>query len=160
MTIKVYYLGLFFIILILLQSCSTAKTTAVGVRDIQGYLVIEKVDSANVYYKKEDNTEIIAHLGGIEFNGGKEALKAYIDSAYYNNPHYNYNEFNILERFHILFAKDLSIEEVRILYRESDSKFYYESILIDALKNTTGRWHKTTKEDKEWYTYLHSQKIY
>ncbi|GAK37019.1 hypothetical protein JCM15093_2233 [Bacteroides graminisolvens DSM 19988 = JCM 15093] len=65
------------------------------------------------------------------------------------------------EYFIVLFDENLKIREVRILYRKgyNNERFFYDSIFVNALKNTTGMWHKTI-ENKKWYTYLHRQKIY
>lgn len=100
-------------------------------------------------------------MGGIEFNGGRDSLSAYLGEKYVNAPHYNHEDYNIIEYFILLLNKNLEVKEVRIVYRQYDNnkRFYYDSIFVDALKNTTGMWHKTV-ENQEWYAYLHRQRIY
>jgi hypothetical protein len=131
------------------------------IKDINGNPIINRIGSDSIIsYIKEDGTTLISYMGGVEFSGGRESLKAYLDSAYYNNPYYDYSEFNVFEYFYILFDKDLNIEEIRMSYRNyaDNKRFYYDSIFVDALKTSTGRWYKTGV-DKEWYIYLHRQKI-
>jgi len=155
---KFYYIIAFISFL----CCSSAKTLSDVIKDTDGCPIIEKVDSTKVYYIKEDGIKMIAYLGGIEFNGGKDVLKELLDSVYYNNPDYhNYSEFNVLENFFILFDNNLNIKEVRVMYRiyADNERYYYDNIFVDALKNTTGLWHKTI-ENQEWYVYLHRQRIY
>ena len=69
--------------------------------------------------------------------------------------------YNLERLVDFQFDENLKIREVRILYRKgyNNERFFYDSIFVNALKNTTGMWHKTI-ENKKWYTYLHRQKIY
>ena len=115
-------------------------------------------DNKDIYFC-EDGKKIIAYFRGVEFNGGRDSLSAYLNDVYYNHPSYNYEEYYMLSSFFILFDKNLNIVEVRIMKRPHNEEFYYDNILIEALKSTTGMWHKTV-DDKEWYIYLHSQRIY
>jgi hypothetical protein len=158
---RFYHIGMFVLFLICFPCCSLTKTSSNPIKDINGYSIIEKIDSSKVYYVKEDGVKLIAGLGGIEFNGGKDALKTYLDSAFYNNPDYhNYREFNVLENFFILFDENLNIEEIRIMYRNyaDNKRFYYDSIFVDALKNSSGRWHKTVLNNG-LYTYFHRHRV-
>ena len=132
-----------------------------SVKDIYGHPVSYLLeDNRNIYYC-EDGKKIKTYLGGVEFNGGRDSLSEYLLEKYVNHPSYDYHEYNIIEYFYLLLNKNLEVKEVRILYRKYDNnkRFYYDSIFIDALKNTTGMWHKTV-ENQEWYTYLHRQRIY
>lgn len=159
---KFYYIGAFILFLIGFQCVSSKRTNSYSIKDINNYPIIKRIDSSKVYYVKKDGTKLIGCLGGVEFNGGNDILKKHLDSIYYSNPNYNnYSEFNVLENFFILFDEKLNIEEVRIMNRRyaNNERFYYDSIFVNALKNTTGMWHKTI-EDQEWYIYLHRQRIY
>jgi hypothetical protein len=130
--------------------------------DINGLVIIDKVSDNKVSYVRENGERIEVFSKGIGFYGGQEALKKYLDSIYYNNPDYhNYSEFNILESFIILFDAYLNIKEVRIMSRHNteNKRFYYDDIFINALQSTNGKWHKII-ENKEWYYYLHRQRIY
>jgi len=117
-------------------------------------------DNREIYFC-ENGKKIEAYLGGVEFNGGRDSLSAYLGEKYVNSPLYNYKDYNIIEYFYLLLDKNLKVKEVRILYRRYDNnkRFYYDSIFVDALKNTTGMWHKTV-ENQKWYTYLHRQRVY
>lgn len=50
---------------------------------------------------------------------------------------------------------------MRILYRKgyNNKRFYYDSVFINEIKNTTGMWEQTG-EDKDWYIYFHRQRVY
>jgi hypothetical protein len=154
-----------FVILALFFSCCPCAISKIDnkpIKDINGLIIINKVNKDKVTYVRENGERIGVNKRGLEFNGGDDALKTYLDSVFYNNPDYQkHSEFNVLENFIILFDKDLDIKEVCIMYRDysNNTRFYYDSIFVDALKNTTGMWHKTVK-DKEWYIYLHRQRIY
>jgi len=156
---KFYYIGVFVLFLVGLSCCSIRKTSLDFVKDIDGYPIVEKIDSTEVYYVKKNGEKLIAYFKGVEFNGGRDSLSAYLNDVYYNHPSYNYEEYNMLSLFFILFDKNLNIVEVRIMKRPRNEEFYYDDILIEALKSTTGMWHKTV-DNKEWYIYLHSQRIY
>ena len=159
MIFKFYNIGVFVFLLVGLSCCSITKTSLNFVKDIDGYPIAERIDSTEVYYVKKEGEKLVSYFRGVEFNGGCDSLSAYLNDVYYNHPSYNYEEYYMLSIFFILFDKNLNIVEVRIMKRPHNEKFYYDSILIVALKNTTGMWHKTV-EDKEWYTYLHRQRIY
>lgn len=146
----------------IIPCCSPSDTTSNHIRDINGCTIIEKIDSSKVYYVREDGGKLIANLGGLEFDGGKDSLKTYLDSVFYNNPDYhNHSEFNVLENFFILFDENMNIEEVRIMYRNyaDNKRFYYDSVFVNALKTSTGRWHKTVSNNG-WYTKFHRHRIY
>lgn len=116
----------------------------------------------NYCYVTENGEKKVSFLGGVEFNEGRVSLIDYIKRAYYDNPDYHkYNEFNTLDRFWILFDKNLNIIEVRIMYRPhvKNQNFYYDDIFINAIKNTSGKWHKTV-ENKKYYVYLIQIRIY
>lgn len=150
---------------ILISNCQSTigqETTSNHIKDINGCIIIEKTDSSKVYYVREDGGKLITNLGGLEFDGGKDSLKAYLDSIFYNNPDYhNHSEFNVLEFFFILFDENLNIVEVRIMHRNyaENKRFYYDSIFVNALKNSKGRWNKTIP-DNGWYTYIHRHRIF
>jgi len=127
--------------------------------DINGLVIIDKVNAKEVSYIKENGERIEVFSKGVGFNGGKDSLSVYLLTKYVNHPNYNDEEYNMLENFFILFDKNLDIVEIRIMKRPRNEKFYYNNIFIEALKSTKGMWHKTV-ENKEWYYYLHRQRIY
>jgi len=47
------------------------------------------------------------------------------------------------------------------MYRKyaDNERSYYDSIIVDALKNTIDMWHKTI-EGQKWYIYLYRYRIY
>ncbi|WP_291528470.1 hypothetical protein [Bacteroides sp. UBA939] len=152
------------IIIVLSFSCCSCTTPRMGSKpivDINGFVIIDKVSNKSVFYIRE-NGERIKCSKGIEFDGGREALKGYLDSVYYNNPNYHkYSEFNVLETFIILFDEYLNIKEVRIMHRyyADNERFYYDSLFVNALQNTNGKWYENI-QNKKWYYYLHRQRIY
>ncbi|NDW13258.1 hypothetical protein D0T50_10165 [Bacteroides sp. 214] len=151
---------LFFIVLCCI-SCSISKSGNKPIIDIDGDIIIAKIETDKVVYVRKDGKRIEAYTKGIDFVGGKEALKAYLDSTFYNNPNYsNYSEFNSLESFFVLLDANLNIKEVRIMSRvEGNSKRYYDTIFIDALNNTQNRWHKEGVR-KKWYCFFYRQRVY
>lgn len=150
-------------LLYLSSSCASSNIASKSIIDINGHVIIDKVSNKTVSYVLENGAHINAYYQkGIEFNGGHDSLEKLLNKVYYNNPDYNkYPEFNNLENFIILFDTNLNIKEVRILSRQpvDSTKYYYESLFIEALKNTYGMWHTDVKR-KDWYIYLHRQKIY
>jgi len=160
---KLYKIRLF-LILILFSSCAfQKKIEKKTVIDINGKPIIENFHNNKCKYIDINNNSIEAYLNGIEFYGGDKRLKNYLDSIYYNNSNYKnkYEDcFNITERFFVLFDKDLNISEIRIMYRKyaNNERFYYDSIFVNALKSTNGRWHKTI-QNKKWYIYLHVHNV-
>ena len=154
------YITLFVGVSIGFYCCGSEKNIRQqAAKDIYGHpigFLLE--DNKNIYYT-EKGKKIITYIGEIEFNEGKDSLAAYLNDVYYNHPSYNYEEYNMWSLFFILFDKNLNIVEVRIMKRPRNEEFYYDSIFIEALKSTAGMWHKTV-EGKEWYIYLHGQRIW
>jgi hypothetical protein len=162
MITKWKYIVTFVVISIGLYCCGSEKRIRQqAIKDIYGRPISFLLDDNRDIYYLEDGKRIIAYLRGVEFNGGRDSLSKYLLTKYVNHPSYNYMEYNIYEYFFILFNKNIEIKEVRIMYRKynDNKRYYYDSIFVDALKNTSGMWHKTT-EDKEWYIYFHRQRIY
>lgn len=162
MIIKWKYITILFIVLLMIFCCkSRVMIQQQVVKDVYGNPICFILKNDEVIYYSVYGEKISANLGGIEFNGGRDSLSTYLLTKYINHPEYNYQEYNIYERFFVLFDKNMCIKEVRIMYREyaNNERFYYDSIFIDALKDTNGMWHKTI-ENKGWYVYLHSQRIY
>lgn len=158
------YIMLFTSIIILsLISCAITKSIPDNsIPDIHGHPIIRNTNDSTSEYISENGQTIIVYINGIEFNGGKEYLKQYLDSCFYSNPnYYKHSEFNVVERFFILFDSELNIRDVRIMYRSygDNKRYYYDRIFVDAIKNTIGKWHKIV-EDKKWYIYFHHQRIY
>lgn len=143
--------------------CCTShnKTQRQFTQDIHGYPLTSLLKDDKAIYHTENGEKLIANVGGVEFNGERDSLSAYLLSKYIHHPNYNNIEYNVCEHFFILFNEHLDIKEVRIMYRKyaNNERFYYDTIFVDALKNTTGMWHKTV-ENKKWYYYLHRQRIY
>jgi hypothetical protein len=163
MITKWKYIVMFVGILIALCCCGSEKQIRQqAIKDIYGHPIRFLLKDNKAAYFSEDGKKLIAYSGGVEFNRGQKALKEYLDNIFYNNPDYHkHSEFNVIETFFLLLNARLDVVEVRIMYRNyaDNKRFYYDSIFVDALKNTTGMWHKTG-EDKEWYIYLHRQRIY
>ncbi len=142
--------------------CSgVGKNKEQPIKDVYDRPIIDSLRGNECVYYSEDGKEITTYLGGVEFNGGRDSLSNYLLKKYVNHPHFNNEEYNIIEHFILLLNKNLEIKEIRIVYRKGydNKRFYYDSIFIDALKSTTGMWYKTV-EDKEWYVYLHRQRVY
>lgn len=147
-----------FVIIMLCYFFTASKTNGQPIVDINGLVIIENVNG-EVFYVKENGERIRVYSKTIEFNGGKDSLSAYLGKKYINHPDYNYTDYNMLETFFVLFDEKLNIVEVRIMKRPHNEKFYYDSIFIDALKSTKGMWYKIV-ENKEWYYYMHRQRVY
>lgn len=132
-----------------------------AVKDIYGNPICYLLKDNKVIYFSETGEKIRANFGGVEFNGGRDSLSAYLLTKYINHPSYIYDEYNVYECFYILFDKNLNIKEVRIMDRKYayNKRFYYDNIFIETLKNTTGMWSKIV-DNKEWYIYMHRQRIY
>ena len=148
----------------LLEFCCCASETKIqqqAVKDIYGNPISFPLKDNRVIYYPENGREITAYIGGVEFDGGRDSLSAYLLTNYINYPSYNYEEYNVDEYFFILFDSNLDIKEVRIMHRKyaDNKRFYYDNIFIEALKNTTGMWNKTV-ENQKWYIYLHRQRVY
>ncbi len=162
MIIKWRHIAIFIGILTSCYCCNSEKIIQQeAIKDIYGRPISYLVKNDKVIYYSENKEKITAYVGGVEFNGGRDSLSAYLLANYVNNPNYTYEEYNVDEYFIILFDKNLDIKEVRIMHRKyaNNKRFYYDSIFINALKNTTGMWYKTI-ENQKWHTYLHRQRIY
>lgn len=155
------YIVVFIILLTGFCYCGVKKYHRQTLKDIYERPIISLLGKNKGLYYSEGGKEIIAYLGGVEFNGGNDSLSNYLLKKYVNHPDYNYEEYNLREDFIVLLNKRLEVEEVRILYRRvyDNERFYYDSIFVDEIKNTTGMWEKTV-ENKEWYIYFHRQRIY
>lgn len=162
MLTKRIYVILYIGFIIVFCSCTSQKNTQRQfIRYIYDCPVSSLLKDGKAIYYTENGEKIIANVGGVEFDGGKDSLSAYLLSKYINHPNYNHTEYNVYEHFLILFDEHLDIKEVRIMHRKyaDNERFYYDNIFIEALKSTTGMWHKTV-EGKKWYYYLHRQWIY
>lgn len=73
---------------------------------------------------------------------------------------YNGNEYNIIEHFSVLFDKDLNIVEIRISHRQfaNNRRFYYDNVLMEAIKKTKSQWRKTV-DGKKWYVCFFSYRV-
>ena len=161
MTTKCKYIMLFISTLLFFYSCVLQKNVQQdSLKDIYGNPISYLIESRKTIYFFENGKKVIAYLGGVEFNGGQDSLSTYLLTKYVNHPDYNYNEYNMIEYFFILFDRNLEIKEVRIMKKKQDEKrFYYDNIFIDAFKSTNGMWHKTV-EGKRWYIYMHQIRVY
>lgn len=162
MITKWYNFGLIIGILFTIYSCKSGMNIQQkAVKDIYGKPICYLLKNNDVIYFSDEGVKIKAILGGVEFNKGPDSLSKYLLKKYVNNPSYKYDEYNIHEYFYILFDNNLVIKEVRILGGKytSGKRFDFENIFIETLKNTNGMWRKIIA-NKEWYLYIHSQKIY
>lgn len=162
MIIRLRYIGLFITLLIGFYGCGSEKEIRQqAIKDIDGRPISFLLKNDRGLYYSVNGKKKTAYFGGVEFNGGRDSLSEYLLSKYVNHPDYNYNEYNVYEHFFILFDKDLNIKEIRIMHTKYAGKErpYYDTIFINALKGTTGMWHKTV-ENQKWYIYLHRQRIY
>ena len=153
------------IICSLLYSCIANRTMKFKpFIDPSGLTVVNNISKINYFCVTTNNERIIAPINGIEFLGGNEALKNYLDSIYYNHPTYNGLNTNLIEFFYILFDESLNIKEVRVLEFEKRSKEYeyiqnkIRTIYKDALLNSKGLWIKR-KMNSKWYIYIHRHTI-
>lgn len=156
----------YFVVLIVLftgfYGCSSGKKMRQqAIKDIYGRPITSLSKNDRIIYYRINGRQKTAYPGGVEFNGGRDSLSAYLISKYVNHPDYNYDEFNVNEYFFMLFDKDLNIKEIRIMHKKYAPKErpYYDSIFINALKSTAGMWHKTV-ENQKWYIYLHRQRVH
>lgn len=157
MTIKWRLIVFFIVTAIGLFACKPKYgLQKLAIMDIYNRPISTLLKDDKVAFFTENGEKKIAHIGGVEFIEGRDSLISYIKRVYYKNPnYYKYGEFNVLERFFVLFNKKLEIVEVRIMYRQyaNNERFYYDSIFVNAIKSTSGMWYKTVK-DKNYYTYL------
>lgn len=162
MLIKRIYIILFIAIAIGFCFCTSQnKVQPQFVEDISGYPVSSLSKDGKVIYYTKDGKKVIANVGGVEFNGGRDSLSAYLLQKYVDHSGYNYDEYNVYEHFILLFDENLDIKEVRIINRKhrDNKRSYYDTIFVEALESTRGMWHKTI-ENKKWYFHIHNQYIY
>lgn len=162
MIIRFQNIIVFIIAIIAFYSCAIDRNVEKkAIKDIYGCPITFSLKSKKVIYFSQNGERIRTSFGGVEFNGGSDSLSTYLLSKYVDHPEYNYEEYNVYEYFVVFLDKNLDVKEVRIMNRKLTDKdtYHYSHIFIDALKNTSGKWHKIIK-NQEWYIYLHRQKIY
>lgn len=161
MITKWKYIGVSVLLLVGLYSFGQKKHQQQAIKDIYGGPILSVCEEKKGVYHFEDGKEITVYIGGVEFKGGHDSLSNYLLKEYVNHPDYNFEEYNLREDFIVLLNKKLEVAEVRILYRKGydNERFYYDSIFVNEIKNTTGMWKKTV-ENKKWYIYFHRQRIY
>ena len=143
-----------------LGSCLSQKNiTKQPVKDSFGKILYCPIDSDKTIYYLETGEKIIATNNGVEFCKGRDSLSNYLSVKYVNHPNYGWIDYNMHLFFVILFDKNLTIKEIRIVNGYDKYHYSFEDIFIEELKNTEGMWCKS-KPGKDWYFYFHVQKVY
>lgn len=100
MTINWKYITIFILVLMTIYCCkSGAKIQQQAIKDIYGKPISFMIKDDKAVYYTESGKKIIANFGGVEFNGGRDSLSMYLLTRYINHPEYNFQEYNIDERF-------------------------------------------------------------
>lgn len=118
--------------------------------DVDGRLVCEaRGDSGLLYwYPPVDALTPI----NVEFEGGNEACKSFLDSLYYTRWHeLGEKEINSMAYYAILFDRELHIVSVHILI--SFCPECYDDCLKWMLRLTEGHWKKKNSHDPSKYYY-------
>ncbi|MDR1004650.1 MAG: hypothetical protein LBL97_06575 [Prevotellaceae bacterium] len=147
----------------LISSCGTYQIPKDALYDIEGRPLLYTAGTSQ-FYVKEDGTRVKIPLPlkkDIEFNGGKDSLKSYMNHLYYYGPAYDPTlpDFNYNESYYILFDNDLNIIEVRKAKKRPHASEYYDRIFIDGLKKSKNMWHKII-EGRKWYVALVSYRVF
>jgi hypothetical protein len=123
-------------------------------------VLIDYVGDRDFIYQKIDGLQVVASVG-VEFNGGIDSIRSYMNDIFYKSPDYDptRSEFNYYERYILLFDKKLNIVEVRKLKSRYTTSEYYDPILINGLKHSTGHWRKTV-EGRDWYVYIVGYRVF
>lgn len=145
--------------LFFLFSCKTRYINEMIDIENKPYIFYNAEDTSKCIYITLNGQKLNVYVGGVEFIGNNN-INLYLDSAYYNNPLYNGNEYNIIEHFSVLFDKDLNIVEIRISHRQfaNNRRFYYDNVLMEAIKKTKSQWRKTV-DGKKWYVCFFSYRV-
>lgn len=123
-------------------SCFFVSKDDDSIKDIYGRVFLCDLTEKSCIYVDDNVDKVRVNLCGLEYEGGIRRLHEYLDSAYYNSSNFNQDEYNITEMFFLYFDEFLNIREVRIMKRSyaNNDRYYYDSVLINALKNTQGQW--------------------
>ncbi len=158
-TKKHIFLIIFFFVAFI-NSATKNQISFKPIVDTNGLIVMNKIFNNTYVCTTLNNQEIIAPIDGVQFIGGDDNLRIYLDSIYYNHPTFVGDHCNLIEFFYILFDDNLKIKEVRVIEFQKRSKEYEQTenrvrlLFKEALYKTEGLWIKNVPDSK-WYVYLH-----
>lgn len=115
-----------------------------------GRIITEKTDSAGTtyYYTLTGDTIEMGYRPTVEFIGGKDSLRSYLDSHYYGYVGSNSEELNLVAYFVVLLDADMNIMETRIMNRTNTAlKPPLDSLFVGALNASSGHWQKVNPND-------------
>lgn len=123
-------------------------------RDGFGRIITERSDSSNkaYYYTLTGDTLEVECSHTVEFIGGKDSLRSYLNAHYYGYVGPDAIELNQLAYFTVLLNDDLSVIETRILNPANPTNAYaikppLDSVFIAALNASSGHWKKIDPND-------------
>lgn len=140
-----------------------SQTDNLILNDVDGHPLMKKEskDGNEILYVTKQGCEFWAASNRIEFAGGRDAFRSYIDSCYYSRPNYDYNELNHLISLCILIDSHLDVKETRIIRRTYDnSRYNIDNLFIDAVARTNGRWRIEKEDKKGLYIYIIQLRVY
>lgn len=138
------------------------------VYDINGkpiYYRIEDNDTCYYITKYNDTIKILpAKPRNIEFKGGRDSLRAFINEYYYQSIDTNviYEELNHMVYISLLLDSSLHIIEPRIVRRTYDAVKYpkLDSTFLSIILKTNNQWHFIENESNKHYFITFSYRIF
>lgn len=115
-----------------------------------GRIITEQPDSAGTtyYYTLTGDTIEVGDRPTVEFIGGKDSLRSYLDSHYYGYVGSDSDELNLIAYFVVLLDADLNVMETRIMNRTNAAiKPPLDSLFIGALNASSEHWQKVNPND-------------
>lgn len=118
--------------------------------DGRGRIIAEQPDSngTTYYYTLSGDTIEVEDGPTVEFIGGKDSLRSYLDSHYYGYVGSDSEELNLMVYFVVLLDGDLNVMETRLMNRaETAIKPPLDSLFVGALNASSGHWQKVNPND-------------
>lgn len=132
------------------QSGKPAASMDRTICDGLGRIITEQPDSAGTtyYYTLTGDTIEVVDGPTVEFIGGKDSLRSYLDSHYYGYVGSDSEELNLMAYFVVLLDADLNVMETRIMNRTNTAiKPPLDSLFVGALNASSGHWQKVNPND-------------
>lgn len=132
------------------QSGRHAVSTDRMMRDGLGRIITEQPDltGTTYYYTLTGDTLEVGNRPTVEFIGGKDSLRSYLDTHYYGYVGSDSEELNLMAYFVVLLDADLNVMETRIMNRANTAiQPPLDSLFIGALNASSGHWRKVNPKD-------------
>ena len=132
------------------QSGKHAACAGQTMRDGLGRIITEQPDSTGptYYFTLTGDTLEVGTKPSVVFIGGKDSLRSFLNTCYYDYVGSDSEELNLMAFFTVLLDADLNVIETRIMNRaETAIKPPLDSSFVAALNASSGHWRKVNPND-------------